>query len=247
MLSDWEQNALGLAVLDGESPLSEIFLKILNEENFIISDNETDLITITVNNSNKKILEDIYSGVVKSIIEGDNFTYKGATSSDNSGCYHDDLTNNIHNGLSSFFGSDQAPDAANLAGAALIGIGLAALGPLGWGIGGAIIIAGIASYAYGSGMFEDPGDVSNQADFVSSVDLSFAAREMGTVPAKVAISSSYRSVVKYATTKRGYKVILEEGVFKRGGMNSLTKSLIEEYFQNKVQGYFINKIVGAWG
>jgi len=218
MLSDIEQVALGNAGLNVTSTVSEIVIGILNGKHFqVVSDEANGIVILTLDdNPNLKIVIDLATGLVKDIVDDGSFQYKGSTASDDAYCYHQQRTDRLTKGISDFLSSPEGQHTlASVGGSMLIAAGLVALGPAGWAVGGALIIGGLLSTAYGSGVLEDPGDYRNWLDFGVSAGLSCLGPE--AVGIKTAVSASYRSTVKYCVGQRGSRVIAEEAWLGRDG------------------------------
>jgi len=229
MLSDLEQAALGNAGLNGTSTASQIFLGIMHGEHFqVIFDEAAGTATITlVDDPNLKIVIDMITGLVKDIVSDGNFQYKGSTSSDDAYCYHGPRTDRLTQGLSDFFNSPTGHTVASVGGSMLIALGLVALGPVGWVAGACIIGAGVGCIWFGSGMADDPNDPRNQIDFVATVGLSFVGGPEA-VGLKTAVSTSYRSTVKYCVGERGSRILAEEAWLGRNGIDSTTHYIMNQ-------------------
>ncbi|WP_407421541.1 hypothetical protein [Methanobrevibacter sp.] len=168
------------------SPLSKIISGYLNGESIdIIPINETNMIIIKLtNDSESYIILDIENNLIHdlSLINGE--IIKGSYSNDYSGCYHDELTDELFNLLTTFcekfVGNFFDPNTLiGTIGGLAITVGLIASGPLGWGVALILISGGVLMTAYSAGLFDNFGqsnagyyDFYNWLEFGGSMLLS---------------------------------------------------------------------------
>ncbi|OPY26679.1 MAG: hypothetical protein A4E27_00695 [Methanobacterium sp. PtaU1.Bin242] len=158
MLSEVENVVLGSAGLHVNSTVSTIISGILEGKPFItLYDNETNrLMLMLEDNEQFFIIIDLNTGLVLDITNLNNSIYKGAASSENSYCYHDERTDNLCNNTQNSVNTlkEDTTDIhtwVGTAGGLLLVAGCLISGPVGW----AVLGVGILSCAYGSGLFDD--------------------------------------------------------------------------------------------
>ena len=205
------------------SPLSKIISGYLNGESLdIIPINETNMIIIKLANDNESyIILDIENKLIHdlSFINGE--IIKGSYSNDYSGCYHDDLTDDLFNLLTTFcenfVGTFFDPNTLiGTIGGLAITVGLIASGPLGWGVALLLISSGVLMTAYSAGLFDNFGqsnagyyDFYNWLEFGGSILLSALGGKATYVAGKVTfntITTTIRSYTEIYSIENGIKI-----------------------------------------
>ena len=238
MLSEVEHAALGSAGNSVSSTLSIITSGILEGKTYQITFNEDNTAVFMLEENQRfKIIIDLETGLVKEIIDSDNFLYKGAETVDTGYCYHDQLTEDVTKHAKTFLEAFGWDGAESTGGGLLITAGLIAFGacpPLGI----AMLGIGLLLTADASGLTKDPTNPYNWLDFGVSVGLSLAGPEGVTL--KTAIQPAFRQTMKLTVKKYGYKTVAH------GTLGSNGRSAIKTYYNNYITGSSISGLINMY-
>lgn len=238
MLSEVEHVTLGSAGNSVSSTLSKITLSILEGKTYKIIFNEDNTAIFTLEDDQRfKIIIDLETGLVKEIIDVDNFQYKGAETVNTGYCYHDQLTEDVSKHTKAFLDAFGWDGVESTGGGLLITAGLIAFGacpPL----GALMVIGGLVLTADASGLTQDPLNPYNWLDFGVSTALSLAGPEGVTL--KTAIQPAFRQTMKLTIKKDGYKTVA------RGTLGSNGRSAIKNCYNNYVTGSSISGLINMY-